>query len=204
MAQSILRLAVLFSLVGAGQAHAEGASLDTLGVASAPLLSPGSPATWHGSDGNDLEIFLSDGGVTTQLTFNDVDDSFPHRSGAMVAWQGWDGNDWEIFQFDGTIMTQLTDNGFDDITAHISGAIVEWQGWDGNDWEIFQWFDGNIAQLTDNDVDDRILYPIEMGGPPQGSTGSAADVIIPEPSTLTLAAFGLLSLLVHGHRRRRA
>jgi len=187
MAPSVRWMTVfLFFLMRVGQAQGEVISEEL----SEPLLSPGSPTAWHASDGADMEIFLSEGGVTTQLTFNEFDDSFPHRSGDLVAWQGWDGNDWEIFQFDGENTTQLTTNDVDDISAYVSGTIVEWQGWDGNDWEIFQ-FDGSITtQITDNNVDDWIEYPIELGGPPPGG----------EPSTIALASFAILA---YAWRRRR-
>jgi len=200
MAQMSLRVAVLLTLVGLGlglgQAHGEVVSLDTIRISSAPLLAPGSSVAWHNSDGNDLEIYLSDGGVTSQLTFNDLDDSFPHRSGSMVVWQGWDGNDWEIFQYDGVDTNQLTFNDLDDISAHISGTIIEWQGWDGNDWEIFQ-FDGeSTTQVTNNDVDDRIFYALEVEVTPD-------NIAAPEPSTFAMAALAAFAMIAYVGRWRK-
>jgi hypothetical protein len=206
--RTILRLAVVASVVGLGRAHGERIAVNGLlgGISTAALSSAGGPAVWDGSDGNDLEIYYSDGISTTLLTDNAFDDSFPQLSGAKVVWQSWDGNDWEIFQFDGGVTSQLTNNDLDDIAAHFVGSNVRWQGWDGNDWEIFH-FDGlQTTPLTDNAVDDRVLLASALAGGTTGeplATSTSLGVSVPEPSSLALAAFGFAALSAWGWRRKR-
>ncbi|MBE9178355.1 pre-peptidase C-terminal domain-containing protein [Oculatella sp. LEGE 06141] len=114
----------------------------------------GSNIVWAASDGNDFEIYHSDGNTTTQLTNNEFDDFAPKISGSNVVWQGFDGNDYEIFFHNGSSTIQLTNNGFDDIAPQISGSNVVWSGFDGNDYEIFYFNGSSTTQLTNNGADD--------------------------------------------------
>ena len=69
----------------------------------------------------------------SQLTNNNVIDSYPLISGNNVVWQQDDGNyDWEIYLYDGSTTTQLTDNDFRNYSPSISGNNVVWVQNDGN------------------------------------------------------------------------
>ncbi len=118
----------------------------------------GSNLVWQGGDGNDWEIFFSDGIQVTQLTNNTIGDWNPQISGSNVVWQGWNNsNTYDIYFYNGSTISQLTDSTTDDQASQISGSNIVWQGHDGNDWEIF-FYDGNtVSQLTDNTTQDR--YP---------------------------------------------
>jgi beta propeller repeat protein len=121
---------------------------------------------WMHADGEDTEIFFSDGSATSQITDNAVNDYAPQISwveevGPVVAWQWYDGADNEISvaKYDGPdwIVTRLTDNSYEDQAPRISGPRVVWQGWDGNDYEIFCYniISAATTQLTNNNYDDE-------------------------------------------------
>ena len=184
-----------------------GALLSAAGYASGMMASgsvraEGSGAVMAIFDGNDFEIFrFGSDGLLTQITDNDFDDLAPRDSGDQIVWSGFDGNDFEIFRFDGTDVFQLTDNEFDDVGASFFVSDVRWSGFDGNDFELFSYDGTDIVQLTDNDSDDRF---------PQSSDFSTVDVaaaatpnvllVIPEPSSWALLAFGV-ALLGRAARR---
>lgn len=52
---------------------------------------------WEGWDGNDWEVFASDGVTVWQVTDNDYDDIWIDVDGTTLVWQGQNGPDWEIF-----------------------------------------------------------------------------------------------------------
>jgi beta propeller repeat protein len=56
---------------------------------------------WEGWDGNDWEVFASDGVSVWQITDNDSDDRWIDVDGTTLVWQGKNGGpDWEIFTTD--------------------------------------------------------------------------------------------------------
>jgi hypothetical protein len=92
---------------------------------------------WQSWDGNDSEIYLWEGGTTTNISNNSTSDGSPAISGSNVVWQGHDGNDYEIYLWEGGTTTQITSSSRTDMDPAISGSNVVWGGHDGNDYEIY-------------------------------------------------------------------
>jgi beta propeller repeat protein len=114
----------------------------------------GNMKVWTAYDGNDDEIFMSDGNTVTQLTDNTNDDYDPAISGKNIVWRGYDGNDNEIFFYNGSTTVQLTDNTTNDRSPQVSGNTIVWRGNDGNDNEIYFYNGTTTTQLTDNATND--------------------------------------------------
>jgi beta propeller repeat protein len=114
----------------------------------------GNMKVWTAYDGNDDEIFMSDGNTVTQLTDNTTDDYDPAISGKNIVWRGYDGNDTEIFFYNGSTTVQLTDNTTNDRNPQISGNNIVWRGNDGNDNEIYFYNGTTTVQLTNNTTND--------------------------------------------------
>jgi hypothetical protein len=111
-----------------------------------PVIS-GSSVVWQGwVDGQDPEIFLYDGLVTTRLTDNADYEDEHDISGSNVVW--W--NDDKILMFDGAQVVQLADDGA--YSVRVNGSHVVWDAYDGTDYEIYLHnLDSNeTLQLTDN------------------------------------------------------
>ncbi|MBN2218091.1 MAG: hypothetical protein JW719_12020, partial [Pirellulales bacterium] len=141
----------------------------------------GNYVSWEGFDGNDWEIYLSngtydEGGVpyVIQLTNNDTDDRFAslYDTGASVnvVWVGTDGHDDEIYLYNGATdadgtptVIRITSNAYDDHDPQVSDSLITWWADDGEgDNEIFvldlAYVDNprpHIINLTDNALDDR-------------------------------------------------
>lgn len=121
--------------------------------------------TWHGSDGEDYEIYLFDGDETLQITDNTYDDKDPQISAAGdVVWSGDPGTSEEIFLFDGETIHQITDNDFRDRYPQLNAAgQITWEGMNGGDHEVFLYDGVTVHQLTDNAFGDRLPRINEAG-----------------------------------------
>ncbi len=109
----------------------------------APKVNDSGRVVWHGSDGNDFEIFSAnrDGSDLVQITSNIlIDEDAQINASGRIVWQQFDGQDFEIFSAnaDGTDVVQITSNAVNDWHPQIndSGRIV-WDGYDGGDYEIY-------------------------------------------------------------------
>lgn len=132
-----------------------------------PRVNASGRVVWHGSDGNDFEIFASnaDSSHLIQLTNNSWSDESPEINAAgQVVWQSFDGQDFEIYtaHADGTGLRQITHNAVNDWHPAISdsGRIV-WDCFDGQDYEILSAnVDGtDLRQITSNTASSG--YPLE-------------------------------------------
>jgi beta propeller repeat protein len=87
------------------------------------------------------------GSVTTQVTNNSYEDSYPRIKGDYVVWQGRNNGDWEIFLYNIAtgVTTQITDNDYNDLSPQTDGSYIVWQGFKDHEWDIFLW-DGSEAQ----------------------------------------------------------
>ena len=131
--------------------------------------------TWHGWNGVNQQVFLSDSCQTQPITNNLFENTGPRVQHGSVVWQGrdaipvrvdkpgqgqgglgfvWVGGDFEIWKSDGVTTQQLTNNDFDDIEPVADGNRVAWRGWDGNDFEVFLNDGVSTTQLTNNAYDD--------------------------------------------------
>ncbi len=123
-----------------------------------PRLNAAGRVVWHGSDGNDFEIWSAntDGSRLTRLTDNAFHDEDPQiNASGRVVWQGFDGRDYEIFSAnaDGSGFVQITNNNTDDRHPQVNdNGTVVWDSFDGQDYEIFSAkVDGtSIVRITNN------------------------------------------------------
>ena len=69
----------------------------------------GNRAVWQRFDGNDLEIYLYDGSIVTQLTNNTIDETEPDVFGDHIAWYSGEYDDTDIV-YDGKIVMEGVKN----------------------------------------------------------------------------------------------
>jgi len=121
----------------------------------------GERVVWHGSDGNDNEIYTwtPSGGTSNISNHDGLNDQWPEVSGDRIAWQGWDGNDYEIYTWTpgGGTSNISNHDARDDVGALVSGDRVVWSGDDGNDYEVYTWTPGGgTSNISNHDgLDDR-------------------------------------------------
>ncbi|WP_052055655.1 malectin domain-containing carbohydrate-binding protein [Myxosarcina sp. GI1] len=101
----------------------------------------------YSSTGSLYEVYVYDNSTqaTTQLTNNNIGETFIDISGQNVVWQG-SGN--TIFLNDGTNTTQLSTNG---VNPHVSEDLVAWEAYSGGTKsEIYLYDSGNTTQIVDS------------------------------------------------------
>ena len=96
------------------------------------------------------------GSVTTQVTNNSYEDSFPRIKDDYIVWQERNNGDWELFLYNIAtgVTTQITDNDYDDLSPQTDGQYVVWQGFDGGEWDIFLWDGSEIKAISDRGAED--------------------------------------------------
>jgi hypothetical protein len=106
----------------------------------------------------DMEIYVVQDGIETQLTQNDMEDAAPYfdsRSNTVV-WHRLINDRYQIISYDvesGT-ETQLTDTRVNNMEPTRSGQYTVWQRWVTDNWEIIL-FDGEVeVQLTNSEKHD--------------------------------------------------
>lgn len=110
----------------------------------------------------EAEVFVREGGVTTQLTEDALDATRLFSAGGALVWERDDGGDPEIFFWNGGSVLQLTDDAATQSFPRTDGTGVVWTGVVGGDPEVFYWNGTSVAQLTDNTTDD--LFPDVSNG----------------------------------------
>lgn len=133
----------------------------------------GQNVVWHGSDGNDFEIFLYniDSNTTTQLTNNSYDDTNPLVSGSNVIWLGYNGPGatTEIYFYDGNSVTRLNNDAFTDGILQISGSYAAWSS--AEQTGQFTWvyslvvYDGNDTRRIIDNVNQASSVNSSISGP---------------------------------------
>ena len=90
------------------------------------------------------QITLTRGTVSSQLTHDEWDNTFPSTdlTGSSVVWQGNIKGRWQVFFADasGTStpqVIQLTHSNESNFNPRVDGSDVVWQGWVDGNWEIF-------------------------------------------------------------------
>lgn len=106
----------------------------------------------------DQEIYTERGGILTQITFNQTDDSAPYyddRSDTIV-WHRLINDRYQIVSYD--LKTEkeevLTNDRYNNMQPSRSAGITVWQAWIGNDWEVMLDYQGELIMLTDNTTHD--------------------------------------------------
>lgn len=88
----------------------------------------------------DLEIYLSEEGVTKQITSNTTDDDSPSydATSGMIAWHALVNERYQIFLYVPRTqdIIQLTDTEFNNTNPSLSGSVLSWQSWVDGNWEI--------------------------------------------------------------------
>ena len=142
-----------------------------------------SPYSWFGSfalsdgmvaytkyDGQDYEVYRFNGGVTTRVTYNTLDEDNLLVEGNTVVWQAYDPNEprgdgrgtGEIYRNDGTFTTRITTNSVGEHDVQLSRGNILWAASDGDDYEIYL-NDGLLTKaLTNNSLED--YSPVLQGG----------------------------------------
>ncbi len=89
----------------------------------------------------DLEIYLSEEGVTRQITSNATDDDAPSYDAktGMIAWHALVNERYQIFIYEPKAQNiiQLTNTGFNNTNPSLDGSLLSWQAWEDGNWEIF-------------------------------------------------------------------
>ena len=90
------------------------------------------------------QIFMTKGGVTSPITHNMWDNSFPSMdvSGKSIVWQGNVSGRWQIFFADAATSStptpvQVTHSSESNFNPRVDGNDIVWQGWVDGNWEIF-------------------------------------------------------------------
>ncbi len=106
----------------------------------------------------DLEIFVRIDGESTQLTFNQRDDSAPYYDAVSdrIVWHSQINDRYQIVSYDlktreEVILTNTTYNNMEPVA--FDSATV-WQAWINNNWEILVLQSGTLSQLTNNTLHD--------------------------------------------------
>lgn len=106
----------------------------------------------------DFEIFISKGGVDTQITHNLYDDKAPFYDGESdtLVWHALIEDRYQIMRYElkERKMTQLTSGSSNSMEPVVSGSRTVWQSWVGNNWEIILDDAGVRTQLTQNELYD--------------------------------------------------
>ncbi len=106
----------------------------------------------------DFEIFISKGGVDTQITHNLYDDNAPFYDGESetLVWHALIDDRYQIIKYDlkDNKMTQLTNGPENSMEPVVSGSRIVWQSWALNNWEIILDDAGARTQLTQNEFYD--------------------------------------------------
>lgn len=96
----------------------------------------------------DLEIYLSEEGVTKQITSNTTDDDAPSYDSTtgMIAWHALVNERYQIFLYSPKTqgIIQLTNTDFNNTNPSLDGTLLSWQAWEDGNWEIF------YTQLSDS------------------------------------------------------
>ncbi len=111
-------------------------------------LSPSEVVTGVGShlgEGSTYkQIFMTKGGVSTQITHDLWDDAFPSIdvSGKSIVWQGNVNGRWQVFFANAATSSApsvlaLTHSNESNFNPRVDGDDVVWQGWVDGNWEIF-------------------------------------------------------------------
>lgn len=89
----------------------------------------------------DLEIYLSEEGVTKQITSNTTDDDAPSYDSTtgMIAWHALVNERYQIFIYNpkNQDIIQLTNTEFNNTNPSLDGTLLSWQAWEDGNWEIF-------------------------------------------------------------------
>ena len=90
------------------------------------------------------QIFMTKGGVSTQITHDAWDNTFPTTdiSGKSITWQGNINGRWQIFFADTAtsgipVALQVTHANESNFNPKVDGGDIVWQGWVDGSWEIF-------------------------------------------------------------------
>ncbi len=90
------------------------------------------------------QIFMTKGGVSTQITHDLWDNTFPSIdvSGKSIVWQGNVNGRWQIFFASAATSStpsviSLTHSNESNFNPRVDGEDVVWQGWVDGNWEIF-------------------------------------------------------------------
>jgi beta propeller repeat protein len=91
------------------------------------------------------QVYITKGGVTSELTHDPWDSAFPATdlSGHSVVWQGNVNGRWQIFfaNVSGTGTPeeiQVTHAAESNFNPRVEGNTVVWQGWVDGNWEIYR------------------------------------------------------------------
>ena len=146
----------------------------------APQANAAGRLVWHGSDGEDMEIWAcnADGSGLIRLTNNTFQDEDPQINAAgRVVWQAFDGTDYEIYSANATGggLVRITNNTVQDWHPQINDAgQIAWDAFDGLDYEVYSAnSDGsNLVQVTNNQAASG--YPREDVWPQINNSGRIA------------------------------
>jgi hypothetical protein len=119
-----------------------------------PQVNASGHVVWHGSDGNDSEVYYWDGSSKTNISNHDGHaDTDPHiNASGHVVWVAHNDTDDEIWHWDGSGITDLTGSGTDAREARISdNGDVVWVSSDADDHELWRWDGSSSSKLTDNE-----------------------------------------------------
>ena len=90
------------------------------------------------------QIFMTKGGVSTQITHDAWDNTFPTTdiSGKSITWQANISGRWQIFFTDtatsgAPTAVQVTHTNESNFNPKVDGRDIVWQGWVDGNWEIF-------------------------------------------------------------------
>ena len=134
---------------------------------SYPEVNASGHVVWHGSDGNDTEIWYWDGSSTTNLSNHDgrTDRYARINASGHVVWQAHDGTDYEIWHWDGSDITNLTGGAMYGREPRISdNGDAVWISSDPDDHELWRWDGSSSSRLTDNDGLDDDMPEINANG----------------------------------------
>ena len=127
------------------------------GDASDPVMD-GMHAAWVEDDGNDDEIWYTDGTIVTQITNNSWDDREPAIHGTNVVWTSYEDGDTEIMHWNGSVAVRVTDDSDDDHSPQVSqgpvGVTMAWIKEMSGDSELWMNEGCESTQITDTSVDE--------------------------------------------------
>jgi len=130
-------------------------------IASGDMSDPvmdGMHAAWVEDDGNDDEIWYTDGTTTTQLTNNSWDDRAPAIYGSNVVWISEEDSDTEIMHWNGSVTVRITDDSDDDDSPQVSGGVfgltMAWIKESGGNRDLWMNEGCESSQITDTAADE--------------------------------------------------
>jgi len=127
------------------------------GDVSDPVMD-GMHAAWVENDGNDDEIWYTDGTAVIRLTDNGWDDREPAIHGSDVVWTSEEDSDTEIMHWDGVTTVRVTDDSDNDDSPQISsgafGLTMAWIKESGGNRDLWMNEGCESTPITETSADE--------------------------------------------------